>query len=151
MQRIPIVENIFCHTLKQFNRIVLSHVTVTDPDSSDSSRLYPNERQATDPSVTCQSNSIPTKFLLSASKEISLQKVKNFKYLGSLLTNQNSIHEEMKCTLQAKNAFFHNASFYKIIKFVINCIVYLHELDALQDDRKLVLTSFFRCFFIPTF
>ena len=41
MQRIPIVENVFCHTHKQFH---LSHVSVTDPDSSDSSRLYPNER-----------------------------------------------------------------------------------------------------------
>ena len=40
MQRIPIVENVFCHTHKQFH---LSHVTVADPDSSDSSRLYPNE------------------------------------------------------------------------------------------------------------
>ena len=40
MQRVPIVENVFCHTHKQFN---LSHVTVADPDSSDSSRLYPNE------------------------------------------------------------------------------------------------------------
>ena len=42
MQRIPIAENVFfCHTHKQF---YLSHVTVADPDSSDSSRLYPNER-----------------------------------------------------------------------------------------------------------
>ena len=41
MQRIPIVENVFCHTHKQFH---LSHVTVADPDSSDSSRLNPNER-----------------------------------------------------------------------------------------------------------
>ena len=44
MQRIPIVENVFCHTHKQFNRLLLSHVTVADPDSSNSSRLYPNER-----------------------------------------------------------------------------------------------------------
>jgi hypothetical protein len=41
MQRIPIVENVFCHTHKQFHP---SRVKVTDPDSSDSSRLYPNER-----------------------------------------------------------------------------------------------------------
>ena len=31
----------FCHTHKQFHP---SHVTVADPDSSDSSRIYPNER-----------------------------------------------------------------------------------------------------------
>jgi hypothetical protein len=41
MQHIPIDEIVFCHTHKQFH---LSHVTVADPDSSDSSRLYPNER-----------------------------------------------------------------------------------------------------------
>ena len=41
MQRLPIGENVFCNAHKQFH---LSHVTVADPDSSDSSRLYPNER-----------------------------------------------------------------------------------------------------------
>jgi hypothetical protein len=39
MQRIPIVEIDFCHTDKQLHRMLLSHVTVADPDSSDSSRL----------------------------------------------------------------------------------------------------------------
>ena len=29
----------------------------------------------------------------------SCEKVKTFKYLGSLLTNQNSIQEEVKCML----------------------------------------------------
>ena len=43
--------------------MLLSHVTVADPDSSDSSRLYPNERYK-------QSNSIPTKCLLSAPKQV---------------------------------------------------------------------------------
>ena len=59
MQRIPIDEIVFCHTHKQFH---LSHVTVADPDRSDSSRLYSN--------VTGQSNSIPTKVLLRAPKEV---------------------------------------------------------------------------------
>ena len=57
MQRIPVVENVFCHTHKQFH---LSHVTVADPDSSDSSRT----------SVAGQSNSILTKFLLCGPKEV---------------------------------------------------------------------------------
>ena len=43
MERIPIIENAFCHTHKQFHRMLLSHVTVADPDTSDSSLLYPNE------------------------------------------------------------------------------------------------------------
>ena len=55
MQRIPIVENVFCHT----------HKHLADPDSSDSSRLYPNE----------QSNSMPTNFLLSATKEVFTSKI----------------------------------------------------------------------------
>ena len=41
MQRIIIDEIVLCHTHKQNH---LSHVTVADPDSSDSSRLYTNER-----------------------------------------------------------------------------------------------------------
>ena len=32
-----------CQTHKQFHQMLLSHVTVADPDSSDSGRLYPNE------------------------------------------------------------------------------------------------------------
>ena len=40
MQRIPIDEIVFCHTHKQFH---LPHIMVADPDSSDLSRLYPNE------------------------------------------------------------------------------------------------------------
>ena len=41
MQRITIDEIVFCHTQKQFH---LSHVTVADPDGSDSNRIYTNER-----------------------------------------------------------------------------------------------------------
>ena len=34
----------------------------------------------------------------------SYEKVKTFKYLGSLLTNENSITEEMKCRLKTGNS-----------------------------------------------
>ena len=34
----------------------------------------------------------------------SYETVKTFKYLGSLLTNQNSIQEEIKCGLKAENS-----------------------------------------------
>ena len=30
----------------------------------------------------------------------SYEKVKTFKYLGSLVTNQNSVHKEIKCRLK---------------------------------------------------
>ena len=38
----------------------------------------------------------------------SYQKVKTFKYLGSLLTNQNSIQKEIKCRLKAVNSCFYS-------------------------------------------
>ena len=33
-----------------------------------------------------------------------MKNLKNFKYLGSLLTNQNSIHDKMKCWLKAEDS-----------------------------------------------
>ena len=36
----------------------------------------------------------------------SYEKVKTFKYLSSLLTNQNSIQEEIKCRLKAGNSCY---------------------------------------------
>ena len=34
------------------------------------------------------------------------EKVKTFKYLGSLLTNENSVHEEIKFKLKAGNSCY---------------------------------------------
>ena len=36
----------------------------------------------------------------------SYEKVETFKYLGSLLTNQNSIQEEIKCRFKAGNSCY---------------------------------------------
>ena len=38
----------------------------------------------------------------------SYEKVKTFKYLGFILTNQNSIHEEIKCRLKAENSCYYS-------------------------------------------
>jgi hypothetical protein len=38
----------------------------------------------------------------------SYEKVITFKYLGSLLTNQNSIQEEIKCRLKAGNSRYYS-------------------------------------------
>ena len=38
----------------------------------------------------------------------SYEKVKTFKYLGSLLTNQNSIQEEIKCRLKEGNSCYYS-------------------------------------------
>ena len=59
----------FFVTHKQFHR------TVADPDSSDLSRLYPNEHYRPYQSVTRHSNSIPPKYLLSAPKEVFTSKI----------------------------------------------------------------------------
>ena len=37
----------------------------------------------------------------------SYEKVKTFKYLGSLYTNQNPIHEEIKCKLKVGNSCYY--------------------------------------------
>ena len=36
----------------------------------------------------------------------SYEKVKTFNYLGSLLTNQNSIQEEIQCRIKAGNSYY---------------------------------------------
>ena len=38
----------------------------------------------------------------------SYEKLKIFKYLGSLLTNQNSIQEEIKCRLKSGNSCYYS-------------------------------------------
>ena len=38
----------------------------------------------------------------------SLRKVETFKYLGSLLTNQSYIKEEIKCRLKAGNSCYYS-------------------------------------------
>ena len=37
-----------------------------------------------------------------------MKKRKTFSYLGSLLTNQNFIHEEIKCRLKAGNSYYYS-------------------------------------------
>ena len=47
------------------------------------------------------------------------EKMKNFKYLGSLLKNQNSIHEEMKCRLKPGNSCYYS---FKTLSFPRNSL-----------------------------
>jgi len=38
----------------------------------------------------------------------SYEKMKSFKYIGSLLRNQNSIYEKIKCILKARNSCYYS-------------------------------------------
>ena len=38
----------------------------------------------------------------------TFDRVEEFKYLGTTLTNQNSIAEEIKCRLKSRNACYHS-------------------------------------------
>ena len=52
----------------------------------------------------------------------SCEKVKTFKYLGTLLTNQNSIQEEIKYRLKAGNSCYYTSN-HKIFMYIryTNC------------------------------
>ena len=39
----------------------------------------------------------------------SFERVEQFKYLGTTLTNKNPIQEEIKCILKSENACYHSA------------------------------------------
>ena len=56
--------------------------------------------------VLCVRGMVPNGYIKIGSN--SYEKVKTFKYLGSLLTNQNSIQEEIKCRLKAGNSCYYS-------------------------------------------
>ena len=56
--------------------------------------------------VGCHRNMLTNKHITVHSN--TYEKVKNFKYLGSLLTNQKYIHEKIKCILKAGNSRYYS-------------------------------------------
>ena len=54
-----------------------------------------------------------------ANAHIKYEKVETFKYLGSLLTNQNSIQEEIKCRLKAGNSCYYSVQTLLSSKFFL--------------------------------
>jgi len=80
----------------------------------------------------------------------TFERVEDFKYLGTTLTNQNSIAEEIKCRLRSGNACYHsvknilssrllpkNLKIYRII--ILPVVLYGCETWSLtlQEERKL--------------
>jgi hypothetical protein len=75
----------------------------------------------------------------------SYEKVETFKYLGSVLTNQNSIQEEIKCRLKAGNSCYYSVQTFlssrllcKNLKLIICKIIIL--LVVLYDCETWSLT-----------
>jgi len=50
---------------------------------------------------------------------ISLETAEEFRYLGTTITNQNSIQEEIKSKLKSENACYHSAQNICIFQFAI--------------------------------
>jgi len=56
--------------------------------------------------VSCHQNVGQNHNFLTANK--SFENVVKFKHLGTKVTNQNSIHEEIKSRLNSRNAYYHS-------------------------------------------
>jgi len=80
----------------------------------------------------------------------SLERVEEFKYLGTTLTNQNSIQEEIKSGLKSGNACYHSLQnflsssllsknlkikMYRTI-IIVYCFVWLRNLVAHMEGGK---------------
>jgi hypothetical protein len=56
--------------------------------------------------VECHRGKLAIEYITVGSN--SYEKAKTFKYLGSLLTNQNSVHEEINYILKAGNSYYYS-------------------------------------------
>ena len=94
MQRIPIDEIVFCRSHKQFQLMQRSpiEIAVTRADFT--------RTRVIDPSVTRESNSISTKFLLSAPKEVFTSK-NIINHLKNEYCMEPVAHEAMCCGQKA--------------------------------------------------
>ncbi len=77
-----------------------------------------------------------TEEVVTIMKTRSLEKLEEFKYLGNLLTNQNSIQEEIKCRLKSGNASFHS------VKYQLSSSV-LHQNIKIQIYKTIILFVYF--------
>jgi hypothetical protein len=68
--------------------------------------LAVNTRKSKYMEIGCNQGIIANEHITISSN--SYEKVKTFKYLGSLLTNQNSIQDEIKCRLKAGNSCYYS-------------------------------------------
>jgi hypothetical protein len=90
------------------------------------------------PSPHC--NSFPCSrylILIAINNTLLLEKVKTFKYLGSLLTSQNSIRQEIKCRFKEENSCYCSVQTLRLISKNLKIKVYktiIRLLSVVLDD-----------------
>ena len=69
---------------------------------------------------------------------ILMKKWKTFKYLGSLLTNQNAIQDEIKCEFKAGNSCYYSAQTHLSFRLLSkNFNIKIYKIEMCTSCRKI--------------
>ena len=77
----------------------------------------------------------------------SYEKVKTFKYLGSLVTNKNFVQEDIKCRLKAGNSCYYSVHTLLSLKTFKYLGSLLANQNSIQEDIKCRLKAENSCYY----